>query len=167
MKPFAKNCMTKNRPIKVVVDTNLFVSGSILKRGNPFEVLEAWRHKGFVLLISSALQTEIAEVLIRPEIKEKYHLTDKEVKDTLRLLQTDALLTSSAPTLPVALRDPKDEKVLALAIGGKADYLVTGDGDLLSVHDNPGLGELQIVRPTAFLALLKTEHGEGGGKKAA
>ena len=159
--------MTKNKPVKVVVDTNLFVSGLILKRGNPYELLEAWRQKAFVLLISDALETEIAEVLIRPEIKQKYHLSSEEVESTLRLLQTDALLTSPAPTLPVALRDPKDEKVLALAIGGEADYLVTGDGDLLSVHDDPGLGELRIVKPTAFLALLKTEHGEGGGKKAA
>ena len=159
--------MTKNRPIRVVVDTNLFVSGSILKRGNPFEVLEAWRQQRFVLLISSALQTEIAEVLIRPEIKEKYHLTDQEVEDTLRLLRTDALLTSPAPTLPVALRDPKDEKVLALAIGGKADYLVTGDEDLLSVQGNPDLRGLRIVRPTAFLALLKGKLGEGRGRNAA
>ena len=159
--------MTKNRPIKVVIDTNLFVSGSILKRGNPYELLEAWRRKGFMLLISDALRTEIAEVLVRPEIKEEYHLTDEEVEDTLRLLQTDALRTAPAETLPFSLRDPKDEKVLALAIGGEADYLVTGDGDLLSVHDDPGLGELQIVRPAAFLALLKTEYGEGGGKKAA
>ena len=131
--------MTKNKPVKVVVDTNLFVSGLILKRGNPYELLEAWRQKAFVLLISDALETEIAEVLIRPEIKQKYHLSSEEVESTLRLLQTDALLTSPAPTLPVALRDPKDEKVLALAIGGEADYLVTGDGDLLSVHGNPGL----------------------------
>ena len=159
--------MTKNRPIKVVIDTNLFVSGLILKRGNPYELLEAWRHKGFMLLISDALETEIAEVLLRPKIKEKYHLTTDEVEDTLRLLHTDALRSDPAPTLPLSLRDPKDEKVLALAIGGEADYLVTGDGDLLSVHNNPGLGELQIVRPAAFLALLKTEHGEGGGNKAA
>ena len=159
--------MTKNKPVKVVIDTNLFVSGSILKRGNPYELLEAWRRKGFMLLISDALQTEIAEVLVRSEIKEKYHLTDKEVKDTLRLLQTDALLTSPTPTLPLSLIDPKDEKVLALAIGGKADYLVTGDGDLLSVHGNPGLSGLQIVRPTAFLALLKGKLGEGRDKKAA
>src|SRR5919202_1747990 len=157
--------MTKNRLIKVVIDTNLFVSGLILKRGNPYELLEAWRHKAFVLLISEALQTEIAEVLVRPEIKERYHLTDQEVKDTLRLLQTDALLTSPAPTLPVTLRDPKDEKVLALAMGGKADYLVTGDGDLLSVQGNPDLSGLRVVRPTAFLALLKGKLGEGRGKK--
>jgi putative PIN family toxin of toxin-antitoxin system len=159
--------MTKQKPIKVVVDTNLFVSGSILKRGNPYELLEAWRHKAFVLLMSDVLETEIAEVLVRPEIKEKYHLTDEEVADTLRLLKTDALLTSPAPTLPVVLRDPKDEKVLAVALGGQAEYLVTGDGDLLAVKDSPDLLGLQIVRPTAFLALLKTKRGEGRGRKAA
>jgi predicted nucleic acid-binding protein len=57
--------------------------------------------------------------------------------------------------------------VLALAIDGEADYLVTGDEDLLSVRGNPGLRGLRIVRPTAFLALLKTKQGEGRGKKAA
>jgi putative PIN family toxin of toxin-antitoxin system len=120
-----------------------------------------------VLLISDALETEIAEVLIRPEIKQKYHLTDKEVEDTLRLLQTDALRPAPILTLPLSLRDPKDEKVLALAIGGQAEYLVTGDGDLLAVKDSPDLLGLRIVRPTAFLALLKTKQGEGRGRKAA
>jgi putative PIN family toxin of toxin-antitoxin system len=160
--------MTKNRrQLKVVVDTNLFVSGLIIKRGNPYELLEAWRSKAFMLLMSEALQTEIAEVLIRPEIKQKYHLTTDEVEDTLRLLQTDALLTLPAPRLPVTLRDPKDEKVLALAIGGEADYLVTGDEDLLTVEGNPDLRGLRIVRPVAFLALLKTKQGEGRGKRRA
>src|SRR5438270_5531923 len=139
--------MTKNKSVKVVVDTNLFVSGSILKRGNPYELLEAWRHKAFVLLISDALETEIAEVLIRPEIKQKYHLTDKEVEDTLRLLQTDALRPAPVLTLPLSLRDPKDEKVLALAIGGQAEYLATGDGDLLAVKGSPELsGLLELTR---------------------
>ena len=146
---------------------DLFVGGLILKRGNPYELLEAWRRKGFVLLISEALQTEIAEVLVRPEIKEKYHLSTDEVEDTLRLLQTDALLSSPAPMLPVVLRDPKDEKVLALAISGQADYLVTGDEDLLTVEGNRDLLALRIVTPAAFLALLKGKLGEGRGKKAA
>jgi len=159
--------MTKNKSVKVVVDTNLFVSGSILKRGNPYELLEAWRHKAFVLLISDALETEIAEVLIRSKIKEKYHLTTEEVEDTLRLLQTDALRTVPTPTLPFTLRDPKDEKVLAVALGGKADYLVTGDEDLLTVKDNPDLLGLRIVTPAAFLALLKEKKAEEQGRKAA
>ena len=167
LKPFAKNCMTKQKPIKVVVDTDLFVSGSILKRGNPYELLEAWRHKSFVLLISDALETEIAEVLVRPEIKQKYHLTDKEVEDTLRLLRSDALRPAPILTLPLSLRDPKDEKVLAVALGGQADYLVTGDEDLLSVAGNPDLVGLRIITPATFVALLKGKLNERGGKKAA
>jgi predicted nucleic acid-binding protein len=78
-----------------------------LLSGNPYELLEAWRHKGFVLLISDALETEIAEVLIRPEIKQKYHLTTDEVEDTLRLLRTDAIHIAPIPTLPVALRSQR------------------------------------------------------------
>ena len=169
LKSFAKNSMTKNRTqVRTVVDTNLFVSGLIIKRGNPYELLEAWRRKGFVLLISEALQTEIAEVLIRPEIKQKYHLTADEVEDTLRLLQAEALHVVPAPALPVTLRNPKDEKVLALAIGGEADYLVTGDEDLLTLQGNSDLRGLRIVRSTAFVALLKpTKRGEGRGRRRA
>jgi len=92
-----------------------------------------------VLLISETLRTEVAVVLIRPEIKQKYHLTTDEVEDTLRLLQTEALNASLVLTLPLTLRDPTDKKVLALAIGGEADYLVTGDEDLLTVEGNPDL----------------------------
>ncbi len=112
-----------------------------------------------MLLISDATETEIAEVLVRPEIQEEYHLTTAEIEETLRLLHTDAQKCTPAAVLPVSLRDPKDEKILALAIGGQADYLVTGDKDLLVLKKYAG-GEILTV--AAFLQILKTE-----GKKAA
>ena len=73
--------------------------------------------------------------------------------------------SASIPTLPATLRDPTDEKVLALAIGAEGDYLVTGDEDLLSAQSNRGCRGPQIIRPTTFLALLKTtKQAEGRGR---
>ena len=57
-------------------------------------------------------------------------------------------------TLPVQVRDPKDEHVLAAALSGKADYLVTGDEDLLHLDGDPKLGNLQIITAREFVNLL-------------
>ena len=57
------------------------------------------------------------------------------------------------PTLPIPVRDPKDEKILAAAIGGRAAFLVTGDKDLLVLRGHPDLGVLRIVTAVEFLAV--------------
>ena len=56
--------------------------------------------------------------------------------------------------LPVHCRDPKDDMVLACALGAQAAYLVTGDADLLALDGDPALGRLRIVTPRQFLALF-------------
>ncbi|HSH81667.1 MAG TPA: putative toxin-antitoxin system toxin component, PIN family, partial [Herpetosiphonaceae bacterium] len=55
---------------------------------------------------------------------------------------------------PVAVRDVKDAHVLAAALDGSADYLITGDDDLLVLADDPRLGTLQIVTIRVFLDRL-------------
>ncbi len=57
-------------------------------------------------------------------------------------------------TLPVPVRDPKDEHILASGLGGNADYLITGDEDLLVLRYDKRLGTLRIVTVTEFLPLL-------------
>lgn len=65
------------------------------------------------------------------------------------------------PVLPVSVRDPKDEHILAAALGGEADYLVTGDQDLLVLAGDPRLGSLQIVTVAAFMDILDAVKHEG------
>ena len=57
--------------------------------------------------------------------------------------------------LPIHCRDPKDDPVLACALGGHADYIVTGDADLLELAGHPDLGALRILTPRVFLTLLQ------------
>jgi predicted nucleic acid-binding protein len=68
----------------------------------------------------------------------------------------DALAVPVTPRrrLPVHIRDPKDERVLAAALGGRADYLVTGDDDLLVLNGDPRIRTLKIVTVREFLDLL-------------
>jgi predicted nucleic acid-binding protein len=70
----------------VVVDTNLFVSGLIVKRGLPYQLLNHWRQGSFTLLISEEQREEIAIVLDRPAITHQYDITREERAELLCLL---------------------------------------------------------------------------------
>jgi putative PIN family toxin of toxin-antitoxin system len=146
----------RRRPKKptVVIDTNLLVSGIILKRGAPFDLLEAWRQRRYTLLVSRDQRTELRTVLQREKIRERYRITDDEIAAFFDLMDTDASLTSLRRRLPVHVRDPKDDHILAAALGGKADFLITGDGDLLALRDEPHLKKLTILTVREFLDLL-------------
>ncbi len=138
-----------------VVDTNLCVRGLISRRGGAFALLEALRQEHFTLLISEELQREYADVLARPRLVIRYGLTSMEVNNFFSLIPDRTLWVTPVPLLPVEVRDVKDEMVLAAALGGEADFLVTSDEDLLVLRDDPRLGSLQIVTVGEFLAALR------------
>ena len=147
--------MTSSAPVSAVVDTNLLVSGLLGKKGPPHALLEAWYHGAFNLLVSPVLREEYARVLPSPKFQRTYGLTPEEVADLLTLIALRSVEVTPTAHLPVAIRDPKDTMVLAAALGGAADYLVTGDEDLLVLAGDPRLGTLKIVSVRAFLDLLE------------
>jgi putative PIN family toxin of toxin-antitoxin system len=151
--------MTKqNTPVRAVVDTNLIVSGLLKKPGVPYQIVEALRHGHFTLVLSPLLLTEYRQVLQRPKLREKYTLTEEEITAFLFLIETHAHIVTPQHRLPVNIRDKRDEGVLATALGGQADYLVSGDQDLLVLKDEPGLRGLRIVTAKEFLNLLKVQE---------
>ena len=139
---------------RAVVDTNQGVSGLISNRGMSHRVLLAWRRREFILVLTPELRTEYERVLARPEFAQRYGLTAEQRAAFLRRLQANALHVRPKRTLPLSVRDPKDNMVLAAAIGGKAGYIVTNDNDLLDLASDPRLGELRIVTVRAFLDVL-------------
>ncbi len=146
--------MSASERARAVVDTNLFVSGTLLKRGAPYRLLEAFRAQQFTLVISEEQRAEIAEVLERPKLAVRYQVTEGDVAALLFAIDTGAAFTPLTTPLPIRVRDPKDEAVLLTALSGAADYLVTGDEDLLVLRGDPRLGALRIVTVTEFLAIL-------------
>jgi putative PIN family toxin of toxin-antitoxin system len=144
--------MTERGP-RAVVDTNLFVSGTIFTRGHPHALLEAWRAGAFVLLLSDDHYDELTDVLSRPKIVRRYRITPADLSALFAGLATAERVTPS-PVLPVQPRDPKDAKILAAAVGGNADYLVSGDDDLLVLAGDPHLKPMSIVTVVEFLTIL-------------
>lgn len=143
------------RKIRATADTNLFIS-ALIRRGAPYNLVRAWVRGDFILVLSASMVAEISDVARRPYIRDRYHLTEARIRPTERRIERDAEVVRDLPRLPagVTVRDKEDEHVLRTAIGGGADYLVTGDDDLLALDGLPALGRLRIVRVTDLLAVL-------------
>ncbi|HHW40019.1 MAG TPA: putative toxin-antitoxin system toxin component, PIN family [Syntrophomonadaceae bacterium] len=138
--------------LKAVLDTNILVSGLISPGGTPALLIGAWREKKFELVLSPAILEEVAEVLLRDKIRRCYENIDKDLprKDVTGLRRFAALVTGRVEAEGICA-DPQDDKFIAAALEANADYLVSGDGHLLSHKEHRGE---KIVRPAEFLARL-------------
>ncbi len=121
-------------PAIVVIDTNVWVSAFINPHGAPAQIREAFVQGKFQVVLSVPLLDEIAEVLARPRIREKYKIDDSEIAAFLR-----ALAERGIPVIPVGdlhvCRDPDDDLVLETALLGNARYMITRDDDLKRDQD--------------------------------
>lgn len=126
-----KGKMKKHKP-RVVIDTNLILSALVFG-GKVAQLRLAWQNQQFIPLISKTTITELIRVLHYP----KFQLTKSEQEDLLLdyLPYTETVkMPTKLPTIPKC-RDVFDEPFLLLAKVAKADYLITGDKDLLFIDD--------------------------------
>jgi putative PIN family toxin of toxin-antitoxin system len=70
--------------LRVVIDTNVIVSGILSHTGTPVELLNVWRERGFLLQSSPAIVAGVNPVLHYPHLQKKYHLGDEEINRRLR-----------------------------------------------------------------------------------
>lgn len=137
--------------LRVVLDTNVYVSGTILARGTPFEVLEAWRRQAYILITSEAIIAEIERVLRYPRIRDRYAVGDLDIERLVESLHADALVVPGDYAVSGVSADPDDDKFLACALGAQADCIVMGDPDLLDLDRYQGI---DILNPHEFLDRL-------------
>jgi uncharacterized protein len=132
--------------LKVVIDTNIFISG-ILTEGSPYSVIRAWkRGKKYQLFITEEIISEILKVMKRLKVDTNI------IADWNKLLQENATLVRPARKINVVTEDTSDNKFLECAVECNADYIVTGDQHLkkLRKFDN-----IPIVTPSQFLNIIK------------
>lgn len=133
--------------MRVAIDTNVLVSGML---GSPTcrRILSWFAEGKFILVISDVLLGELKFVLKRPFFQ---FLVDAKEKEEL-IESIESLAVFAKPRLAIALcRDPQDNKILECAIEAKADCIVSGDKDLLSLKAFP----IRIVSPRDFLSLIE------------
>ena len=139
--------MPKNKPLRLIIDTNLWVSFII---SNKQRLLDHLLFNGKArLLFSTELITEIQETITKPKLKKFF--TANAVEEMLLTFEPfiDIVEVESIVT---ACRDHKDNFLLALAKDGKADYLLTGDKDLLDIKK---FGKTKIKTIGAFIGGLE------------
>ena len=136
--------------MRIVIDTSVLVSGLIRPQGNPGEVLKSLRDGKFTALYSNETIMEVVDVLGRNKFYTKYHIEPDDISALINLIRLRG--EAVVPEAKIAdCRDPKDNKFLEVALTGGADYLVSGDSDLLSL--NP-YKSIPILAPAEFLAVI-------------
>ena len=78
--------------LRVVVDTNLFVSSLLSRQGVPAQVIDAWRNRKYILVVSEAIIAEIRRVLSSPNIQRKYAISTQDIEELATLLNKETIL---------------------------------------------------------------------------
>ena len=132
-----------NETLLGVFDNNVLVSAALLA-GIPRKAFDKLLDNGTVS-VSVPVLLELAEVLNREKF-DKYVTHDERMRFMVSFLKVAEMIEIDE-TITVC-RDPKDDKLLELAVCGNADFLVTGDKDLLVLNPFQGVG---IITPREFL----------------
>lgn len=118
--------------IRAVLDTNVIVSG-LLWGGLPSLVFQAARDELFVAILTESLLSETINVLARDKFAEQLAARQINLESLAMQYRAAAEIVEPAEVPTGIVRDAKDVMILACAVGGKADFIVSGDKDLLTL----------------------------------
>jgi uncharacterized protein len=128
--------------LRVVLDTNVLVSGLAYPASVPGRIVSVWRQGGLDVVLSRYILDEMRRVLPRLS---RIGLSEDEIRDLVDSFMFLADIVEPDATEDASLRDAADQQVLGTLLAAKADYLITGDKDLLALA-----GKYPIVTPAVF-----------------
>jgi putative PIN family toxin of toxin-antitoxin system len=134
--------------VRYVFDTNVLISALLLETSKPAQAFRYALANGEVLLSLDLLE-ELNEVLGRKRLNR--YVTPEEREEFLEALIERAVLVEITETVHEC-RDPKDDKVLELALNGQAQYIISGDKDLLVLHP---FRDVVVISPDEFLKMIE------------
>ena len=117
--------------IRIVIDTNIWVSSLLNPHGFPAKIRKSFEEGVFTVIVSDTMLEELAEVLNRPRIKNKYGILEKDIKELLILIEERSEHVLITGNINIC-RDKDDNAVIETAIKGQAFFLVTRDDDIKS-----------------------------------
>lgn len=130
--------------LRVVLDTNVLASGLAYPGSVPGRIVAAWRQGGLDVALSHYILDEMVRVLPRLS---RINMTPAEIRDLADSFMFMADVVEPEGAQDASLRDPADQPVLLTLLAAKADYLITGDKDLLALAN-----QYPIVTPAEFWA---------------
>ncbi len=137
--------------MRLVLDTNILISALLRKNTPPYLLYQQWRERQFDLVTSDKQLEELQRVMSYPKLKR--YFTPEEARKMLIGITTYSVCITSLPTVNYS-PDPDDNIILATAIKGKANYLVSGDkSDLLKLNR---VENIPIITPRQALIILQS-----------
>ena len=135
--------------MRVVLDTGILIAALITKNTPPDQIYQAWRKNKFELITSEWQLAEFRRVSRYPKLRK--YLLPAEAGNMVNGMRYQAIVLTELPTLEVS-QDPDDNPVLAMAVAGEADFLVSGDKrDLLALKT---IEKTRILTARKFLSEL-------------
>lgn len=139
--------------MRIVLDTNILVSGLLQSQGNPARVLALALSGAIQVCHDERIRAEYAEVLGRARFK----FDPKRVREVLNKIEADGLVVDAMSQRDLDLPDADDEPFLAVALAASADFLVTGN---LADYPPDKRHGCAVISPAAFMAEWRKSGGE-------
>jgi len=136
-----------NRKLKVVIDTNVFISG-LNFAGKPGEVLDMLIKEEIDVYISSFILSELENIL-----RERFGWVDEQIVKALSIIEAKAIKIQPKIRLSVIKEKDADNRILECAVEAEVDYLISGDKrHILPLKEYSGV---QLLSPDEFLRLFR------------
>ena len=126
---------------RLLPDTNIIIS-SVFWRGNPYEVIRRGILGEYQLVLSAEILDEVVD-----KLRNKFQFPEESIQELIDILMTYCHIVDVTSKFEI-VRDKKDNKIIECAFDGKANYIVTGDPDLLELKEFRGI---KIVTAKKFL----------------
>ena len=144
------------KKIKAVLDTNILISAVILEGSKSQTLLNYGLDEKYIIVITGELIEEFKEVVNREKIKKRYKVSPEKVEKLLNDLMRVSNFFVGRYRID-KFRDSKDNPLLACAMEGRADYIITGDKELLNLKNVMGI---EIITINDFISRLKKRTTE-------
>lgn len=142
--------------MRVVLDTNVILSGIIVPHNPPAQLLTLAQEGRFKIILSPKIIREIQRVLGYPRLAKfmaKHRLSLNEADEVLQKIIKLALLTPGNLEVQALQVDPSDNNILACAVEGEADFIISGDHHLTDLQSFQGI---RIMDPATLLSMIKS-----------
>ncbi len=136
--------------IRVVLDTNIFISGIFWSGSYCSQIIDAWKAGRFTLVSSLPLIEELTKILKTFKIK----MEEEMIEEWRKIIVENSVIVEPAEKLTIIKDDPADNMFLEAALAGDAGYIISQDHHLLRIADYQGI---RIITPDEFLILTKQE----------
>ncbi len=144
--------------LRVTPDVQALVQAAISAKGAAGVLIASWERRETIIVTCEEIVAAYEEVLHRPHIIGRFrHISNQSIAASGEALRKQSVFVQVADIPRAVIADPDDDIVLACAVTGNADYVVTRDRHLLDLGMHRGI---PVVTPEAFAAILRGQVSE-------